>query len=41
MSEGSDSMPLLIALLFGARVLVEYRSNFISDFNPLVSYFGE
>jgi hypothetical protein len=41
MSEGSDSVPLLMALLFSAKVLVEYRANLVSDFDPNASCFEE
>jgi hypothetical protein len=30
-SKGSDSAPLLVASLFGAKVLVKYGANFVSD----------
>jgi hypothetical protein len=33
MSEGSDSVPLLMASLFNAKALVKYGANFVSDFN--------
>jgi hypothetical protein len=36
-----DSAPLLVALLFSAKVLDEYRANFVSDFDPVASCFGE
>jgi hypothetical protein len=41
MSEGSDSVPLLMALLFSAKALVEYRANLVSDFDPNASCFRE
>jgi hypothetical protein len=33
MSEGFDSVPLLMASLFDAKALVEYGANFVSDFD--------
>jgi hypothetical protein len=41
MSEGYDSVSLLMASLFGAKVLVEYRASFASDFDHVTSCFGE
>jgi heme/copper-type cytochrome/quinol oxidase subunit 3 len=41
MSEGSDSTPLLMALLFSAKALVEYGANHVSDFDLEGSFFGE
>jgi heme/copper-type cytochrome/quinol oxidase subunit 3 len=41
MSEGSNSVPQLMALLFSVKALVEYRANFVSDFDPMASRFGE
>jgi hypothetical protein len=41
MREGSDGTPLLMALLVGAKVLVVYRTNLVSNFNLEVSCFGE
>jgi hypothetical protein len=41
MSEGTDSAPLPMALLFGARVLVEYGANHVSNFDLVVPCFGE
>jgi hypothetical protein len=38
-SEGSDSTPPLMALLFNAKVLVEYIANFVSDFDPVTVCF--
>jgi hypothetical protein len=40
-SEGSDSVPLLMASLFSTKVLVKYGANFVSDFDPVASCFGE
>jgi hypothetical protein len=37
MSEGSDSAPLLMTLLFNAKALVKYRANFVSNFDPVAS----
>jgi hypothetical protein len=39
MSEGSDSVPPLMASLFSAEVLVEYSVNFASDFDLVDSCF--
>jgi hypothetical protein len=41
MSEGPDSMPPLMDFLFRSKTLVEYRANFVSDFDPVASCFGE
>jgi hypothetical protein len=41
MSDGSDSVPLLMALLFSVEVLVKYGANLVSDFDPVASCFGE
>jgi hypothetical protein len=41
MSKGSDSVPLLMASLFGAKVFVEYRANLVSDFDLVATCFGE
>jgi hypothetical protein len=41
MCEGSDSVPLLMASLFGAKALVEYRVNLVSDFILVASCFGK
>jgi hypothetical protein len=41
MSKESDNAPLCMALLFSTKVLVEYRANFVSDFDLVESCFGE
>jgi hypothetical protein len=41
MSERSNSTPSLMASLFSARVLVEYRASFASNFDLVASCFGE
>jgi hypothetical protein len=41
MSEGSDSMRLLMASLFGANALIKYRANLVSIFDPDALCFGE
>jgi hypothetical protein len=41
MSEGSDSAPLLMASLFGAKALIEHKANLVSDFDLVASCFGE
>jgi hypothetical protein len=40
MSKGSDSTPLLMALSFGVKALVEYGANFVSDFNHGLIFWG-
>jgi heme/copper-type cytochrome/quinol oxidase subunit 3 len=41
MSEGSDSAPSLMALLFSTKAFAEYRGNLVSDFDLVASSFGE
>jgi hypothetical protein len=41
MSEGSNSMPLLMASLFGAKAIIKYEANLVSDFDPEALCFGE
>jgi hypothetical protein len=41
MSEESDSVPSLMASLFNAKMIVEYRANFVSDFDNVDSCSGE
>jgi hypothetical protein len=41
MSEGSDSVPLLMASLFSAKALVEYSANLVSDFNRVLMFWGK
>jgi heme/copper-type cytochrome/quinol oxidase subunit 3 len=41
MSEGSDNAPSLMASLFGAKALIEYGANFVSDFDFVDSCIGE
>jgi hypothetical protein len=40
MSKGSDSAPLVMTSLFGAKALVKYRASFASVFDPVTSCFG-
>jgi hypothetical protein len=37
MSEGTDSVPLLMALLFGVVAPVEYKANLVSYFDSVVT----
>jgi hypothetical protein len=37
MSEGSDSAPLLMTVLLGAKALVECEANLVSYFDPRFS----
>jgi hypothetical protein len=41
MSEGFDSVPLLMASLLGAKAFIEYRASLVSDFDLVASCFGE
>jgi hypothetical protein len=41
MSKGSDSAPPLMALLFSAKALVEYKANFVRDFELVDLCLGE
>jgi hypothetical protein len=41
MSKGPDNVPLLMASLFDAKSLVEFRVSFASDFDPVTSCFGD